>query len=240
VAAIVPPVIAPIPAPVQVTPLPGENPPTTPPTATAPAINDVNDVAPKPAKVKPKAKPAQPIPDKSVKTGPPTPTPAPVAPAPPPPAPVATPVTLPPAPKPVVQTPVTVSDALPFVIHLAEDVPADAPEGQTLHFTVSEGLQIGDKIVIGKGATVTGEVVRETGKKFLGIGGHKLTFRLTQVEAVDGRKLAVRAIAGKSEDGPTIRSFDTAKGSKPKGYAALEDTVYVGYIDGDQVVAVRK
>lgn len=134
-----------------------------------------------------------------------------------------------------------VSDALPFVMNLAEDVPADAPEGQAIRFTVGDGLQVGDKIVIAKGATVTGEVMGETGKKkFLGIGGRKLTFRLSQAEAVDGRKLTVRASAGKSEDGPTIRSFDTGKGSKPKGIAALHGTVYIGYIDGDQMVAVRK
>jgi hypothetical protein len=135
-----------------------------------------------------------------------------------------------------------VSDALPFVISLAEDVPAEAPEGEALHFTVSEELQVNEKTVIAKGATVTGAVTAGTGKKkFLGIGGgHKLTFRLIQAEAVDGRTLAVRAVAGKSEDGPTIRSFDTAKGSKPKGYAALQGTVYIAYVDGDQIVAVRK
>ena len=148
-----------------------------------------------------------------------------------------------PAPKPVIQTtPVTVSDALPFVINLAQDVPADAAEGQPLKFTVSEGLRIGDKTVIAKGATVTGSVTGESGKKkFLGIGGgHKLTFRLTQAEAVDGRQLTVRAIAGKGEDGVPIRSFETAKSSKSKGYAALQGTVYVAYVDGDQMVAVRK
>jgi hypothetical protein len=47
-------------------------------------------------------------------------------------------------------------------------------------------------------------------------------------------------MAGKSEDGPTIRPFDTGKASKAKGYAALHGTVYIGYIDGDQIVAVRK
>jgi hypothetical protein len=57
---------------------------------------------------------------------------------------------------------------------------------------------------------------------------------------VDGRKIAVRAVAGKSEDGPTIRTFDTAKASKAKGYAALQGTLYIGYIDGDQMVAVHK
>ena len=134
-----------------------------------------------------------------------------------------------------------VNDALPFVVNLAEDVPADAPEGQALHFTVKEGLQVGDKTVIAKGATVTGAVAGESGKKgFLGIGGHKLTFRLTQAEAVDGRKLAVRAMAGKNGDGPIIRPFDTGKASKSKGYAALQGTVYIAYIDGDQIVAVRK
>jgi hypothetical protein len=132
-----------------------------------------------------------------------------------------------------------VSDALPFVINLAQDVPADAPEGQAVHFIVSEDLQVGNKTVVAKGATVTGAVTRETKKKFLGMGGHKLTFRLTQVQAVDGRKIAVRAMPGKS-DGTTIRTFDSGKGSKSKGYAALQGTVYIGYIDGDQMVGIHK
>jgi hypothetical protein len=132
-----------------------------------------------------------------------------------------------------------VSDALPFVIDLAQDVPADAPEGQAVRFVVEQPLQVGNKLVIAKGATVVGSVTGETKKKFLGIGGHKLTFRLTQVEAVDGRKLAVRAMAGKSDDGPAMRTFETGKNSKAKGYAAVQGTEYIGYIDGDQMVAVR-
>ncbi|HTC89025.1 MAG TPA: protein kinase [Bryobacteraceae bacterium] len=226
---------APAPEPVQATPPPVETPPTPPPAAeTTP---DVSKAA------KPKRVP-KPQPDKTVKVIIPAAPPPAVVPTPPPSAPVAPPPVVPPkpAPKPVVATPVMVSDALPFVMNLAEDVASDAPEGQALRFTVAEPLQVGDKTVIAKGAVVTGAVTGESGKKkFLGIGGgHKLTFRLTQVEAVDGRKLAVRAIAGKSEDGPTVRSFDTAKGSKTKGYAAMQGTVYIGYIDGDQMVAVHK
>ena len=133
-----------------------------------------------------------------------------------------------------------VADALPFVMNLDQDVPADAPEGQAIKFTVTQPLQVGDKTVIARGSTVTGAVMGESGKKFLGIGGHKLTFRLKQVDAVDGRKLAVRAMAGKNGDGPTIRSFDTGKGAKSKGFAALQGTTYIGYIDGDQMVSVRK
>jgi hypothetical protein len=232
-----------IPAPAETKPSPLGNPPADqPPPETAPAapvpVPGANDVA---KSAKPKRTP-KPKPDTTAKIVPPIP--APVAPVQPPPAPVAAPTPPPPnpaPPKPEVQTPVMVNDALPFVVNLAEDVPADAPEGQALHFTVKEGLQVGDKTVIAKGATVTGAVAGESGKKgFLGIGGHKLTFRLAQAEAVDGRKLAVRAMAGKNGDGLTIRPFDTGKASKSKGYAALQGTVYIAYIDGDQIVAVRR
>ncbi len=190
----------------------------------------------KPAKKrKPKAKvEAQPV----VPPIPAPPSPTPVAPPP-----VATPAPAPPkpAPKPVIQTtPVSVADALPFVMNLAQDVPSDATEGQAVRFTVTQPLQVDGKTVVAKGATVTGTVVGESGKKFLGIGGKKLTFRLTQVQAVDGRKLAVRAMAGKNGEAPASRSFETGKSSKVKGYAALQGTMYIGYIDGDQMVAVRK
>ncbi len=233
----VPPAAATPPAPVQVTPPPEETPPAAPPPAETAPANDVSKSAKRKRAPKPK-------PDNTSKIIPPAP--APVVPAQaPPPAPVATPAPAPPKPappKPVIQTtPVMVSDALPFVITLAQDVPSDVPEGQALHFTVSEGLRVDDKTVIAKGATVAGAVMGESGKKgFLGIGGHKMTFRLTQAAAVDGRMLAVRATAGKSEEGPTVRPFETGKSSKAKGYAALQGTVYVAYIDGDQIVAVRK
>jgi serine/threonine protein kinase len=242
--AVVPPPSAAIPAPTETKPSPLGNPPADqpPPEAAPPAASEpapgANDVA---KSTKPKRTP-KPKPDTTPKIVPPIP--APVAPVQPAPAPVVAPPPPPPkpaAPTPEVQTPVMVADALPFVLNLAEDVPADAPEGQALHFTVKEGLQVGDKTVIAKGATVTGAVTGESGKKgFLGIGGHKLTFRLTQAEAVDGRKLAVRAMAGKNGDRPAIRPFDTGKASKSKGYAALQGTVYIAYIDGDQIVAVRK
>jgi serine/threonine protein kinase len=226
------------PAPVEEKKSPlGDSSTATPPTETAPLAAPPAEDSSKSAKSKRKPKPSAENPATVVPTVPapalpPIPAPAPVAPAPPPPK---------PAPKPVIQTiPVMVSDALPFVMNLAQDVPADAPEGQAVRFTVSQPLQVGDKTVIAKGAAVTGAVTGEEGKKFLGIGGKKLTFRLTQVEAVDGRKLAVRALAGKSGEGPTVRPFGTGKGSKPKGYAALQGAMYVGYIDGDQMVSVRK
>ena len=97
-------------------------------------------------------------------------------------------------------------------------------------------------MVIAKGAAVTGVVMGETGKKkFLGMGGgRKFTFQLEQAEAVDGQKVSVRALAGRNQVGPTVRSFDTGKGAKAKGFAALQGTQYVAYIDGEQTVSIRK
>jgi serine/threonine protein kinase len=237
-AATAPPAVAPPPEPVQGKKSPLGESPTTPPPETAPAAAaPTPDDTAKAAKAKRTPKPKA---ESTPTVVPPLPTP--VAP-PPAPAPVATPAPPPPkpAPKPVIQTtPVTVSDALPFVINLDEDVPSGAPEGQTLKFTVTQALQVGDKTVIAKGATVTGTVMGEGGKKFLGIGKNKLTFRLTQVEAADGRKIAIRATPAKNGEGPPVRPFDAGKGAKSKGYAALQGTTYVGYVDGDQMVSVRK
>jgi serine/threonine protein kinase len=141
----------------------------------------------------------------------------------------------------VALAPVTVGDALPFRIILAADVPADAPEGQALRFTVVDGLKVDNNVVIAKGATVTGSVTGETGKKkILGMGGSKLTFRLLQTDGVDGKKVNVRAMSGRRTDGVTIRTFETTKGSKTKGLAAAQGTEYIGYIDGEQTVSVRK
>jgi serine/threonine protein kinase len=225
---------------------PGEGQAQAPPTSTTPASTTPGSTTTPPANAaatppanpaKPARKPKPPAADKSAKNQPTVPeAPAPV------PAPPVSPEPPVVAPAPPIQTvPVAVTDASPFVVVLGQDVPADAPEGLGLSFTASEGLKIGDKTVIAKGATVTGAVTGGSGKKFLGIGGgRKMMFRLAQVDAVDGRKLAVRAIAARRDDGVTVRSFDTGKGSKPKTYAAMQGTVYIAYIDGDQSVAVRK
>ena len=142
----------------------------------------------------------------------------------------------------VALAPVAVNDGLPFRIILSADVPADAPEGQALRFTVVDGLQVDGNTVIAKGAVVTGSVTGETGKKkILGMGGgSKLTFRLLQADGADGKKVNVRAMSGKRADGPTIRTFETLKGSKTKGLAAAQGTEYIAYVDGDQTVSVRK
>jgi hypothetical protein len=167
-----------------------------------------------------------------------------------PPAPVAPPPTQPaqtkattattaplPAKPAVTAVAVTIGDALPFSIRLAEDVPADAEDGRILHFTVVDGLKIADNIVIAKGASAYGSILDAGKKKAFGLGS-KMAFRLTQVDSVDGRKLAVRAEPGRKEGAK--RPLDSGAKGKTKEIAAAAGSQYVAYIDGEQSVSVRK
>jgi len=133
--------------------------------------------------------------------------------------------------------PVNVNDGMPFSIKLAEDVPADAEEGRVLHFTVIDGLKVGENVVVAKGASVTGSVLEAAKKKLI---GGKMTFRLTQVDAADGKKLNVRAEPSRGKDGPAKRPIDSGAKGKTKEIAAAAGSPYVAYIEGDQTVSVRK
>jgi len=136
--------------------------------------------------------------------------------------------------------PVNVSDAMPFSIKLAENVPADAEEGRTLHFTAVDGLKIGDAVIIAKGAAVTGSITEAAGKKKVFGMGSKMTFRLLQVDAVDGNKLNIRAEPSRGKDGPAKRPVESGAKGKTKEIAAAAGSQYVAYIEGDQSVAVHK
>ncbi len=181
--------------------------------------------ASKPAVVPPPvAAPPPVVPQQSVaKT---TVTPAPV------PAPVAPPA------KPAVAVPVP--DAMPFSIRLAEDVPADAEEGRPVRFTAIDGLKVGDAVVIAKGATVIGSIADAAGKKNIFGGGGKMTFQLAQADAVDGKKLHVRAESARGKNGPVKRPIESGAKGKTKEVAAAAGSQYVAYTDGDQSVSVRK
>ena len=123
---------------------------------------------------------------------------------------------------------------------LAEDVPTDVEQGKSLRFTVADGLRVGDTVVIAKGATVTGSIAREAGKKKFIFGGGKATFELQLANAVDGKKAQCSRHFRPLCRGPATRPFDTGKGSKPKGLIAAQGTVYIAYIDGEQTVSVSK
>jgi hypothetical protein len=140
-----------------------------------------------------------------------------------------------------VAVPVKVADGMPFGIQLAEDVPADAEEGRVLHFTATQGLKVGDNVVVANGASITGSIIDAAGKKknVFGMGG-KMTFRLVQADAVDGKKLNVRAEPSRGKDGITKRPIDSGAKGKTKEIAAAAGSQYIAYIEGEQSVSVHK
>jgi hypothetical protein len=222
-------------------------PPANPADAANPADNGIPALAPLPAEPAAAPKKAPRVPKKTAPETKSAPAPAPVAPVPAPVAPPPAPVENAEPPKPVkaappkVQTtPVMVPDGMPFRITLNSDIAANAAEGSDVRFTVAEDFRSGDKVVIAKGATVTGKVIAAGGKKFLGMGGNKVAYELERVDAVDGKRISVRAMSGRNPDGPVLHNFETPNGRKSKGYAALQGTEYIAYTEGDQTVSVRK
>jgi hypothetical protein len=138
-------------------------------------------------------------------------------------------------------TVVTIPDGAPIPIVLSADVLADVDEGHALRFTVAEDFKAGDTVVIAKGASVSGAVIDTAGKKkFLGMGGTKTTFRLMQVDAVDGSKINLRATSGQSTNGPSQRPLEPVGKKPPKELIAPAGTHYIGYLDGSQTVSVKK
>jgi hypothetical protein len=134
---------------------------------------------------------------------------------------------------------VNVSDGLPIPILLTEDVPADAPDGLTIQFVVADSVRVDNTTIIAKGAAVTASVAGHK-KKILGIGSTKVTYQLRTVQTVGGQQLRVRATSGHNDDGTSTYQFEPPKGPPKKQFAALQGTEYIGYIDTDQTVAVRK
>jgi serine/threonine protein kinase len=131
---------------------------------------------------------------------------------------------------------VQIPDGTPVPIALLADVRANVEPGQSLWFRVSHDVRIDDAVVIAKGALVTGEIVEKSRKKFL-VKTEKPTFRLIQVAAVDGSKLKVRATpaeAAKSE-----RQLDP-RPVPPKDLAAQAGAEFLGYVENDQTVTLKR
>lgn len=148
---------------------------------------------------------------------------------------------LPDAPHPmpaVAAVPIGLADGQPVKLTLTMDVPADAKEGFALTFRVLEDVIADKRVVVAKGASGTGEITQAAKKKLLKLGG-KMTFRLLQIDAVDGQKLAIRSTPASRAGADARRPFDFPSMKKSKDLAAASGTELTGYIDGTRAILVK-
>jgi hypothetical protein len=137
-------------------------------------------------------------------------------------------------PAPVEARVLTLGNGVPVTIKLMADIPNDPEPGTPLKFTVKGDFNVNGTVVLAAGAPVTGEVAGV--KKGL-LRGAKPTFRLLSVDAVDGSKIALRAVPTKSDKPERVLE---PSGKRDKSMTAPAGTEYVGYIDGPQTVIVKK
>lgn len=128
---------------------------------------------------------------------------------------------------------VTLPDQTPVELTLAADVPTNAAPGTPLAFTVSEDLKIDGEIVIPKGAPAHGMIYDKTKKRVL--RASKTLFHLTDVDAMGGHRVRLRAVSQAKPEEMNSRALDFGVG-RDKDFLARSGTKLVAYIDGEQFV----
>ena len=87
---------------------------------------------------------------------------------------------------------VMIPDGTRIRLRLDENLTSQtAEEGETVDFSVTQEVRVGDAIVIANGARATGSIVKREGRRMLTRGG-ELDFTIDRVQMVDGNWLNVR------------------------------------------------
>ncbi len=134
----------------------------------------------------------------------------------------------------------TVPDGTPVRLQLGETISsADAHEGQTVPFEVSEPVVLQDLIVIPKGSVALGKVTKSAPKRRFGRSG-ALEISIDSVRLIDGSRAPLRADAEKGT-GPlgggriaaTIAVSPVLVWVKGKDVGFQKGTETTAYVNGD-------
>jgi hypothetical protein len=127
-----------------------------------------------------------------------------------------------------------------MVVALSDDVPADAAPNTPLTFTVEQDVAVDGKIVIPKGSTARGMILSRSKRKLLIIRS-KVLFQFTDVAAVNGTLIKIRATRAASEsDEDSGRPLEPSRGgSKPKNLAAARGMQLTAYVSGEHELSLR-
>ena len=122
---------------------------------------------------------------------------------------------------------ILVADGTPISLVLDQDISADTGQGNEIVFAVTEDLKVNGQVVIVRGAGARGKVAERGRRKM--IGSQKMTYRLLEVNTANGSTLKLR---------PVERPFENA--NKRKNLAAEKGGIFVGYVDGNQSLAIGR
>jgi len=107
----------------------------------------------------------------------------------------------------VCQAQIVVSEGTKVRVRLEQQISsATAEEGQTVEFSVTDSVRVGDTVVISEGARVTGVITEAHEKRRLGRAG-KLDFSIDRVRTVDNQWVPLRyTVTKKSGQSHAIRT----------------------------------
>ena len=126
---------------------------------------------------------------------------------------------------------------MPVALELDTEIPVGAETGMPLQFTVAADVMVAGERVIAKGARATGVIYVQDGKRQVLNGGNKVTIQLTQVAAIDGTQLNIRALAS---PGPDTKRTLEAQRQRPKNVIVPRGATTIGYVAGEQAVRLKK
>jgi serine/threonine-protein kinase len=152
--------------------------------------------------------------------------------------------TVPVAPPPVVnpleltRAAVKVPAGTPLRVALAADITNEIAKGARVVFVVSGDVQVGDAVVIGKGAHATGVIV-EASKGRMPFRRSKFTVLLESVETADGKKAPLRSL--KLQSGrPLDLGEPLNKPPRDKDVVAAKGSEFEAYLDAPIEVRPKK
>src|SRR5215472_5480880 len=107
----------------------------------------------------------------------------------------------------VCQAQIVVSEGTKVRVRLEQQISsATAEEGQTVEFSVTDSVRVGDTVVISEGARVTGVITEAHEKRRLGRAG-KLDFSIDRVRTVDNQWVPLRyTVTKKSGQSHAVRT----------------------------------
>ncbi|GAB4365248.1 MAG: hypothetical protein OHK0021_08960 [Bryobacter sp.] len=130
-------------------------------------------------------------------------------------------------------TPLTLPDGHEVKLQLAADLTEGPAIGTPLAFTVAEDVKVGEVVVVPRGAPAHG-IVAMLGRK-RGSRPARVGYRLTGMESMGGRTIALRASA-KKKDPPKDYEEMERGADRERRLVSRMGTEFTAYVNGEQMV----